>query len=71
MVANGELRYVMYGGDRGGKQDIANWLSASCSVVQEFSQLSTGGPQMPQGENQPQGLGGGGSDQGATLYLCR
>ncbi|MBK7456403.1 MAG: glycosyltransferase family 39 protein [Anaerolineales bacterium] len=71
MVANGELRYVMYGGDRGGKQDIANWLSASCSVVQEFSQLSIGGPQMPQGENQPQGLGGGGPDQGTTLYLCR
>ena len=71
MVANGELRYVMYGGDRGGKQDIANWLSTSCSVVQEFSQLNTGDPQMPQRENQSQGLGGGGPDQGTTLYLCR
>ena len=71
MVANGELRYVMYGGDRGGKQDIANWLSTSCSVVQEFSQLNTGDPQMPQREKQSQGLGGGGPDQGTTLYLCR
>ncbi len=57
MVANGELRYVMYGGDRGGKTDIANWLSASCSVVQEFSGSSS--------SNQGPG------NQATTLYLCR
>lgn len=57
MVANGELRYVMYGGDRGGKQDVANWLSASCSVVPEFSGISSGNP--------------GPGDQSATLYLCK
>jgi 4-amino-4-deoxy-L-arabinose transferase-like glycosyltransferase len=57
MVANGELRYVMYGGDRGGKTNIANWLSASCSVVQEFSGTSSGN----------QGPG----NQAATLYMCK
>ena len=57
MVANGELRYVMYGDDRGGKTDIANWLSSSCSVVQEFSGTSSGN----------QGPG----NQATTLYLCK
>ncbi len=56
MVANGELRYVMYGGDRGGKTDITNWLSTSCSVVQEFSGTSSGN----------QGPG----NQATTLYVC-
>jgi len=57
MVANGELRYVMYGGDRGGKTDITNWLSTSCSVVQEFSGTASGN----------QGPG----NQATTLYLCK
>jgi len=57
MVANGELRYVMYGSDRGGKTDIANWLSSSCSVVQEFSGTALGN----------QGPG----NQATTLYLCK
>ncbi len=33
MVAAGELRYVLYGGDRGQKAEIADWLSASCRAV--------------------------------------
>jgi 4-amino-4-deoxy-L-arabinose transferase-like glycosyltransferase len=57
MVANRELRYVMYSGDRGGKTDIANWLSASCSVVQEFSGTSS--------DNQGPG------NQATTLYMCK
>jgi len=57
MVANGELRFVMYGGDRGGKADIANWLSASCSVVPEFSNRAA--------NNQGPG------NQATTLYLCK
>ena len=57
MVTNGELRYVMYGGDRGGKTDITNWLSSSCSVVQEFSGTASGN----------QGPG----NQATTLYLCK
>jgi len=32
MVANGELRYVLFGG-QGNKLEIANWLQTSCSVV--------------------------------------
>ena len=60
MVANGELRFVMYGGDRGGKQDIANWLQASCAVVPEFSQQNNQG-------NFQQGPGG---NQAMTLYQC-
>lgn len=56
MVANGELRYILYGGDRGNKQDIANWLSTSCAIVNDFSTLTQGqGPQ----------------NQGLTLYSCR
>ena len=57
MVANGELRYVMYGGDRGGKTDITNWLSTSCSIVQEFSGTAS--------SNQGPG------NQTTTLYLCK
>jgi len=64
MVANGELRYVLYGGDRGNKEDIANWLASSCSVVSEFSNQSNG-------QNQAQGPDGGGPNQASTLYMCK
>ena len=63
MVANGELRYVLYGGDRGNKEDIANWLKTSCSVVPEFSQIASGGRPAPG----PQGQG----DQTMSLYVCK
>jgi len=56
MVANSELRYILYGGDRGGKEDIINWLKTSCSVVPEFS--NTSGNQR-------------GPDQRNTLYMCK
>jgi 4-amino-4-deoxy-L-arabinose transferase-like glycosyltransferase len=59
MVANGELRYVLYGGDRGGKQDISKWLQTSCSPVTQFSQVT--GPAGRQGEG----------NMGMTLYECR
>lgn len=59
MVANGELRYVLYGGDRGGKQDIANWLQVSCSVVPEFSQ-----------SNNQIGTPPGPGNQAMMLYQC-
>ncbi|MFN8383821.1 MAG: glycosyltransferase family 39 protein [Anaerolineales bacterium] len=55
MVANGELRYILYGGDRGGNTEIAAWLKTSCSVVLDYSQTNTGGPQ----------------GQAMTLYMCR
>jgi 4-amino-4-deoxy-L-arabinose transferase-like glycosyltransferase len=56
LVANGELRYVLYGGDRGNNSEISSWLQSSCSVVQEYSQTGT--------TNQP-------SQSPMTLYMCR
>ncbi|MBL8102850.1 MAG: glycosyltransferase family 39 protein [Anaerolineales bacterium] len=55
MVANGELRYVLFNDDRSNKADITNWLKASCAVVLDYSQISAGGPQ----------------DQPMTLYMCK
>lgn len=50
MVANGELRYILYGGERGGKQDVSNWLKTSCSPVTQFSQVtSAAGRQAEEG----------------------
>jgi hypothetical protein len=59
MVANGELRFVLYGSDRSSKEDIASWLKTSCSAVTEFSQVL--GPGGRQGEG----------DQSMTLYMCK
>lgn len=55
MVANNELRYILYGGDRG-KQDIANWLNSSCIVVNGFDVA----------QNNPQG-----GNQVMKLYECK
>lgn len=55
LIANGDLRYILYGGNRG-NQEIVNWLSSSCALVNEFNtQIQGQGPQ----------------DQGMTLYSCR
>jgi 4-amino-4-deoxy-L-arabinose transferase-like glycosyltransferase len=51
MIANGELRYILYGGDRGNNQEIANWLASSCSTVEGFN-LTQNGPQGQQGGQQ-------------------
>jgi len=59
MVANGELRYVLYGGQKGNKEDIASWLKTSCSVVPDVAQVV--GPAGRQGEG----------DQTMTLYMCK
>ncbi|MBC7226033.1 MAG: glycosyltransferase family 39 protein [Thermoflexales bacterium] len=56
MVAEGRLRYVLYGG-MGGRQDIAAWLQTSCTVVPEFSATGTAAP-------------GGPADRGTVLYRC-
>jgi 4-amino-4-deoxy-L-arabinose transferase-like glycosyltransferase len=64
MVANGELRYVLYGSDRGNKQEIGNWLKSSCSVVPEYS-FST---MAMQGQYNQLGPGG---NQGLTMYMCK
>ncbi len=43
MVARGELRYVLYGGQRRGKPEIAAWLEVSCQPV-EGVPIGRGGP---------------------------
>ncbi len=57
MVKNGELLYVLYGGERGRKEDITAWLKNSCFVIQQFSDVST----------QSQDRDG----QGQSLYMCQ
>jgi 4-amino-4-deoxy-L-arabinose transferase-like glycosyltransferase len=65
LVANGDLRYVLFGGgQQGNKQDISNWLQSSCSVVEQFSQRGMSAQQLPQG-------GPGGGQGGQTLYDCQ
>jgi 4-amino-4-deoxy-L-arabinose transferase-like glycosyltransferase len=59
MVANGELRYVLYGGNRGGNDDIASWLQKSCSAVTKFGQVTGAGGRQGEG------------DQSMTLYMCK
>ena len=60
IVANGELRYILYGGDRGAKQDIAAWLKSSCAVMLDFSEINSGNDSQQGAGNQP-----------LTLYMCR
>jgi 4-amino-4-deoxy-L-arabinose transferase-like glycosyltransferase len=57
MVAAGELRYVLYGG---GQLDIVNWLTVSCSPVQEFSDAGIQAPNGRQGQE----------NQRMELYQC-
>ena len=61
LVANGDLRYILYGGDRGNNQDISNWLASSCTVVEGFTETQNG----------PQGQQGPGFSQQMKLYDCK
>jgi len=65
LVANGDLRYVLFG-DGNGKQDIAQWLQTSCTVVPEFGQGNNHPAQNQQG---PDG-GPGRDNQQNVLYQC-
>jgi 4-amino-4-deoxy-L-arabinose transferase-like glycosyltransferase len=47
MIVNHELRYILYGGNRGNKQEISNWLNSSCKVVNGFKMMENN----PRGEN--------------------
>ena len=72
MITNGELRYVLYGGDHGRKGDIVDRLKTSCSVVPEFSQIASGDRPAPSPRAQtqitgPQPQG----NQTMSLYLCK
>jgi 4-amino-4-deoxy-L-arabinose transferase-like glycosyltransferase len=66
LVAEGQLRYVLYSAGRNDKQDVANWLASSCVVVPEFSQGNTGLGQ----QQRPDGGPGGPGNQATTLYQC-
>jgi hypothetical protein len=62
LAADGDLRYVLFGGGNG-KQDIARWLQTSCTVVPEFNQTnqrSVQNRQRPDGRN----------NQVNVLYQC-
>ncbi|HNB52430.1 MAG TPA: glycosyltransferase family 39 protein, partial [Anaerolineales bacterium] len=57
MVANGDLRFVLYGSDRGNKQEIQTWLDSACTVVEGINVAE---------QQNPNGQG----NQGLTLYQC-
>jgi len=60
LVANGDLRYVLFGGGNG-KQEITQWLQTSCTAVPEFSQTSN---RPAQNQKRP------GNNQSTVLYQC-
>jgi len=61
MVADGELRFVLFGmSGRNNKQEIVQWLQGSCLVVRQFNQ-QTANISQPQGPNQG----------GQVLYDCQ
>jgi hypothetical protein len=76
MTQNDDLLYVLYGGDSDQKQDVANWLESSCFVIQQFSNISTGGPHPAQGLTDQQAgqsqntSGPGPGNQRTSLYMC-
>lgn len=63
MVLNGELRYVISGGERTSKDEITLWLKSSCLVVPEFSRLESSNPSG--------GQGGVPREQTMILYQCK
>ncbi len=71
MVNHGDLRYVLYGGDRGSKEEIANWLKESCLVVPEFSDIGEENQPPNDGQNQSDGQSGGPQNQSTMLYVCK
>jgi len=61
MVAEGRMRYVLYG-DSHQKREIAQWLAASCAVVPEFSR-----PGPPVSPGRPGAL----TNLPPLLYRCQ
>ena len=73
MVANKELLYVLYGGDRMGQVNISDWLDTSCFVIEQFSEVETGRGQPQQGQQSDAAQNGnqpGPRGQALSLYLC-
>jgi hypothetical protein len=73
MVSEGELRYVLFSGERGGKQEIAAWLNNSCSIIPQFSIVNASGPRAPQGGGGPLQVQSrtDSRNQQTSLYLCQ
>ncbi|MCB0119348.1 MAG: glycosyltransferase family 39 protein [Anaerolineales bacterium] len=61
LVANGDLRYILFSGGDRNSQEISNWLANSCTVVDGFSVTQNG----------PQGQSGPGGGQQMKLYDCQ
>lgn len=50
MVADGELRYVMLGGGRGGQQQgVSTWVQVNCTAVPAFASSANSAPGLPAG----------------------
>ncbi len=64
MIQNGELRYVISGGERRSSDEITQWLQASCLIVPEFSRMESSNPVNG-------GQGGLPHDQTMILYQCK
>jgi 4-amino-4-deoxy-L-arabinose transferase-like glycosyltransferase len=64
MVADKELRYVLYGQGQIGQEDIVNWLDESCFVIQQFEANAA----ADGSRNNMGGSGPGG--QALSLYMC-
>jgi hypothetical protein len=67
MVEEGQLRYVMWGGDRrrgGNRREISSWLQDSCVIVKDVDlSANAQAPGPPDGP-------GGNRAQPSTLYRC-
>jgi 4-amino-4-deoxy-L-arabinose transferase-like glycosyltransferase len=66
MVANDELRYVLYGNIQDGHADITNWLETSCFVIEQFESDAD----MDQAGDGPQNNPGMPGNQRLSLYMC-
>jgi len=72
LVAQGQVRYVLWGGDgRGGSgASITSYLQSSCKVVTDAG-LGTSTAGAPAGQTSAQQPGGpGGFGRASTLYQC-
>jgi len=67
LATNGDLRYVLFGSGRNEKQDVAQWLQTSCTLVPEFSQTND---RPVQNQQRLDGGPGGPENQATTLYQC-
>ncbi|MFH2104602.1 MAG: glycosyltransferase family 39 protein [Chloroflexota bacterium] len=70
MVAEGKLRFILYGGERGGDRVITDWLTATCRAVPRFNQSGSQSQPRPQPDPIPPGGPQSPPGGGMTLYRC-